>query len=169
MKREIPTAKAFLGSLVLVALGVSACESDPERRAACGFASIAAASMVLQSLHNIGQVVAQPPYQLPPVLPARVVGYGTGRAMTGEGPQGLVLGFEGQGFPGVPGFGLLLVDDSSEVPRGVLIYETETPSGFPRLGTITGASGTLPLFGVRTHWASINTPRCPLFAAVSPE
>lgn len=146
-----------------------ACAGNPENSAACGFTSIAAASIVMQSLQDISRVVADAPPSLPPVLPARVVGYGTARAVVAHAPEGLVLGYEGQGFPPVPGFGLLLVDDSSEVARGVLIYEAEGPPGYPKLGTITGSSSTLPLYGIRVHWPSVNAPRCPLFAQLAPD
>lgn len=147
-------------------LPLLACERNPENSATCGLTFIAAAGIVLQSLQDVNRLVANPPLELTEVLPARVVGYGTERAMVARGPDGLVLGYQGQGFPPVPGFGLVLVDDSSEVVRGVLIYEAEPPQGYPKLGTITGASSTLPLYGARVHWPSVTAPRCPLFAAV---
>ncbi len=153
-------AAALLGSLGLLA----ACQSNPENSPACGIASIAAASIVLQSMQDLNKLVTDPPVQVPDPLPARVVGYGTSRAMVATGPEGLILGYQGQGFPRVPGFGLLLVDDSTEAVRGVLIYEPEAPPNYPKLGTISGSASTLPLFGVRVHWPSVNTPRCPLFA-----
>lgn len=151
---------------MLFTLPALACAGNPENSAACGFTSIAAASIVLQSLQDINKLVADPPAQLPSALPARVVGYGTTRAVVADGPEGLVLGYEGPGFPVVPGFGLLLVDDSSEALHGVLIFEPEGPAGYPQLGTISGASGTLPLYGVRIHWPSVNAPRCPMFATL---
>ena len=154
---------------ILLALSALACNRNPENSATCGFTSIAAAGIILQSLQDVNRLVANPPPQLPNVWPARVVGYGTARAVVANGPDGLVLGYEGPGFPTVPGFGLLLVDDSSEVVRGVLIYEPEGPAGYPKLGTITGATttgatSTLPLYGARIHWPSVTAPRCPLFA-----
>lgn len=148
----------------LLALLALACERNPENSASCGFTFIAAAGIVLQSLQDVNRLVATEPPQLPNVLPARVVGYGTARAVVAHGPDRLVLGYEGPGFPALPGFGLLLVDDSSEVVRGVLIYEPEGPAGYPKLGIITGASATLPLYGSRVHWPSVTAPRCPLFA-----
>jgi len=154
---------------LLLALPALACERNPENSATCGFTFIAAAGIVLQSLQDINRLVASPPPELPEVLPARVVGYGTERTMVARGPDGLVLGYQGQGFPAVPGFGLMLVDDSSEVVRGVLIYEAEPPQGYPRLGSITGASSTLPLHGARVHWPSVTAPRCPLFGRLPPD
>ncbi|HEX9579892.1 MAG TPA: hypothetical protein VF970_02180 [Gemmatimonadales bacterium] len=150
---------------VLAAAALVACGRPSENSASCGFASIAAGAMVLQSLQNLNMVATTAPAQVPAELPARVIGYGTAQVMIGEGPDGLTMGYEGQGFPPVPGFGLLLVDDSTETPRGVLIYETEGPGGYPRVGTITGTNATIPLYGLRVHWPSLNAPKCPLFAS----
>ncbi|MBI3981666.1 MAG: hypothetical protein HY337_02060 [Gemmatimonadetes bacterium] len=156
MKRTVS-----LGLLV-----VAACTArSRENSASCGFASIAAASMIINSLENMNMVVADMPADVPGVLPARVVGHGTARVVVAPGPEGLVMGYEGEGFPTMPGFGLLLVDDSSEAVRGVMIYEPEGPGGYPKLGTVSGAAGTIPLYGLRVHWPSLNAPKCPLFAA----
>lgn len=156
----------IVSSVALVAF--VACSRGSENSASCGFASIAAASMVLQSLENLNMVVSEVPSQVPGELPARVVGYGTARAIVAPGPDGLVMGYEGEGFPATPGFGLLLVDDSTETLRGVMIYEPEGPGGYARIGTITGNSASLPLYGLRVHWPSLNAPRCPLFAPPAP-
>jgi hypothetical protein len=152
--------------LIPIAVAAAACAGNRENSASCGLASIAAGSMVLQSLENMNMVVSEPPAQVPSELPARVVGYGTARVLVAQGPDGWTMGYEGQGFPPAPGFGLLLVDDSTETPRGVLIYEPQGPGGYPQMGSISGASGTIPLYGIRVHWPSLNAPRCPLFAAV---
>lgn len=149
-----------LAALPLVLL---ACGGNPENTASCGFASIAAASMVMQSLQDVGHAVSAPPADIPAALPAKVVGRGTVRTTVTRAAGGLALRYEGEGFPTVPGFGLLLVDDSLEVARGVLIYEPEPPPGYTRLGTIATASTTLPLIGLRVHWPSLNAPRCPMF------
>jgi len=149
-----------LAALPLVLL---ACGGNPENTASCGFASIAAASIVMQSMQDLSHAVAAPPAALPDRLPAKVVGRGTVPATVTRGPEGLSVRYEGEGFPTIPGFGLLLVDDSLEVARGVLIYEPETPPGYAKLGTIANATTTLPLIGLRVHWPSLNAPRCPLF------
>ncbi len=160
MKPSIPLAA--LGTLL--ALG---CEGNPENSAACGFASIAAASLVMQSLQDVSHAVgSMPPEDVPRVLPAKVVGRGTTPATATAGPGGLAITYQGEGFPKLPGFGLLLVDDSLEVVRGVLVYEPEAPPGFPKLGTVTDGRSTLPLVGARVHWPSLNAPRCPMFQPV---
>jgi hypothetical protein len=117
----------------------------------------------MQSMQDLSHAVATPPANVPDELPAKVVARGTVRTTVSRGPEGLALRYEGEGFPTLPGFGLLLVDDSLEVVRGVLIFEPETPPGFARLGTIATANTALPLIGLRVHWPSLNAPRCPLF------
>lgn len=101
------------------------------------------------------------------IVATRVVGYGTKRALAAQGPDGVVLGYEGEGFPARPGFALALVDDSSEVLRGVLVFESDGPADYPQLGTISGASGMLPLYGMRIRWDAVSSDRCPLFADIT--
>ena len=149
--------------LAVLPFALLACGGNPENTASCGFASIAAASMVMQSMQDLSHAVATPPANVPAELPAKVVGRGTVRTAVTSGPGGLTLRYEGAGFPTLPGFGLLLVDDSLEVVRGVLIYEPEIPPGYARLGTIATATTSLPLIGLRVHWPSLNAPRCPMF------
>ncbi len=156
-------------NLLLLSLALVACRGNPENSAACGFASIAAASMVMQSLQDLSHVVSTPPATLPDTLPGKVVGRGTTRLVKSSGSEGLVLQYEGEGLPKLPGFGLLLVDDSLEVARGVLIFEPESPPGFAKLGSIVSATSptALPLLGLRVHWPSLNAPRCPMFQPVA--
>lgn len=153
--------------LVTVAALAAGCGGNPENSAACGFASIAGAAMATQQLRNRHAWLVKPPTDLKAVVAARVVGRGTARALVTSGPDGLVLGYEGEGFPATPGFGVLLVDDSSEVTRGVLIYDKEEQDAIPKLGTISGAASTIPLYGMRVNWTSVSDPRCPLFAALT--
>lgn len=150
-------------SLVFLSLVLVACGGNPENSPSCGLASIAAASMVMQSMQDLSHAVTTPPARVPGELPAKVVGRGTVRTTVTNGPEGLALRYEGEGFPTLPGFGLMLVDDSLEVVRGVLIFEPESPPGFAKLGTIATATAVLPLIGLRVHWPSLNAPRCPMF------
>src|SRR5262245_9411632 len=106
-------------SLALLAFA-AACGGNPENSAACGFASFAGASMTMQQLGMRQKWLNRAPADLKAVLPARVVGHGTARVLVTEGRDGVVMGYEGESFPRSPGFGVLLVDDSSEVVRGVL-------------------------------------------------
>ena len=70
--------------------------------------------------------------------------------------------YRGSGFP-QHGYGLLVVDDTSQRTMGVLTLDTEEPQGHPAIGTIIGGTVALNLYGVRVDWASVSNPRCPLF------
>src|SRR5262249_32256238 len=117
----------------LLLLALSACQSNPDNSAVCGIASIAGATMALQYLPSEQARLTAPPGGLPSILPARVVGYAPNRVLITDAPNGLVMGYEGNGFPATPGFGVLLVDDSSEVVHGVLIYDKEEQDGMPKI------------------------------------
>lgn len=155
------------GSLALVSLALAACGGNPENSAACGFASIAAGSLVVQSLQDLSHAVTTVPANVPDTLPGKVVGHGTNRVVKAGGADSLVLQFDSPDLPKIPGFGLLLVDDSLEVVRGVLVFEPESPPGFKRIGTVVGGPARLPLLGLRVHWPSLNAPKCPMFQPVA--
>jgi hypothetical protein len=143
---------------------LTGCDTNPENSALCGFSSMAGATMALQYMRNEQARLQTPPGGLEAVLPARAVGYGTSRVLVTDSPSGLVLGYEGVGFPATPGFGVLVVDDSSETVRGVLIYDKEVQQGMPVIGTISGSTSTIPLYGLRVNWTSVSDVRCPMFA-----
>jgi hypothetical protein len=125
---------------------------------------MASGNKVLDQLQNVHALLEEPPTELlSGAVPTRVLGYGSSQSLAAEGEGGAVLGYEGDGLPAEPGFGLALVDDSSEVFRGVLVFEVQPPPGFPQIGTISSATSTLPLFGLRIHWSSVNSDQCPLF------
>lgn len=158
--------------LLVVALAVAAAcgrERDAENTVTCGLQALAGANAVLERFQAATTVLDQAPQGLAGTVPARVVGFGTGRALVGEGEAGLVAGFEGEGFPARPGFAVALVDDSTEAVRGILIFETRGPADYPQLGTISSATGTLPLYGMMVRWSNVSTERCPLFRAQPPE
>lgn len=148
-----------LGAVVVVGCG----PGNRENSAVCGFASMAGASMVLEQLRTSTKVLTEPPRELAGIVPARVVGFGTARAIAAEGPDGIVVGYEGQGFPRVPGFGLALVEDSADTFKGILIFETDPPYGYQELGVVASDEATLPLYGLRVPWGAVSDPRCPLF------
>jgi hypothetical protein len=72
--------------------------------------------------------------------------------------------YDGGGFPADPqvGFGLLVVDDTSQRVVGILIYDAVAPAGRPELGYVTSGQRSVPLFGVRVSWVDVSNPRCPL-------
>lgn len=130
----------------------------------CGLTSLASANLVLQQFQSGAKVLDAPPTGMHDTVPARVVGHGTAHALAAPTPDGLVLGYEGEGFPERPGFGLLLVEDSLDTFKGVLIYDLDPPTDFPKLGSISSAKLTMPLYGVRVNWGAVSDRKCPLFA-----
>jgi hypothetical protein len=62
-------------------------------------------------------------------------------------------------------FGALVVDDSTAVVHGVLIYEQPRRGDFPRLGTLADSARSVPLYGLRVNWPSLSNPKCPLFGS----
>jgi hypothetical protein len=152
--------------LPIVALGVACSTGDRESSAMCGITFLAGANRVLAQLPMIHAVLTDPPPEMTGVVPARVVGYSPARASVGDGPDGVVLDFEGEGFPELPGFGVALVDDSIEVFRGVLIFMVEPPEDYPEIGTVFGDSTNVPLYALRVNWSSVNSERCPIFSPV---
>ncbi len=149
-------------------IGIACSRSGPrENSAVCGFTLLASANMVIQQANNIHRVMREPPADLSSRVAARVVGYGTSTARTEESDSsGLMFYYQGEGFPTIPGFGVALVDDSSEVFRGVLIYDLDVPRGYPQLGAIAGPELVIPLIGLRVTWSAVSDPTCPLFAAI---
>jgi hypothetical protein len=129
----------------------------------CGIAVIAGPGLIQQQLSNARAVITDPPRGLPDSLPAIVIQQKAGAVIVGlDAEQRISMQYRGPGFP-PQGFGLLVVDDTSQRAMGVLIFEQPEPRQYPRIGTIIGGSTVLNLFGVRVDWASVSNPRCPLF------
>lgn len=151
---------------LLLPLALAACggERNPEDSAVCGFTAVAAASFVLDQFQAGSTVLSEPPPGLTGQVPARIVGRGTRYALAARADGGVVLGFEGEGFPERPGFAVALVDDSSEVFRGVLIFESDGPADYPQVGTASSPTSTIPLYAMRITWGRVSDERCPLFA-----
>lgn len=150
---------------LIIALSLVACtRSDPESSPVCGISAMAGATMVLEQMTVPGKILTQLPDGVEGVVPARVVGYGTARALVALGPDGAILGYEGDGFPTVPGYALALAEDSLDTFMGVLIYDLEPPRDIPQLGTVSSATTTVPLFGLRVMWSAVSSERCPMFA-----
>lgn len=153
-------------TVALTALGCGG-GSHSENSASCGFASIAGSNLVLQQFQARTTVMDSAPPGLDTGLVAtRVVGHGTSASLAARSPQGLVLGYEGEGFPPIPGFAVALVDDSSEVLHGVLVFESDGPADYPQIGIVSAASGNVPLYAMRIAWHDVSDPKCPLIGAV---
>ncbi len=158
--------------LRLLALTVlaAACGGDASRSPACGLAVIAGPALIEQQFHNARAVITDPPRGLPESLPAMVIQQRQGLVHVGYDAQAksIVMEYVGEGFPAHTGYGLLVVDDTSHRSVGVMVYEGVEPKVYAHLGTITGGTATLNLYGVRVDWASVSNPRCPILGAASP-
>ena len=156
-----------LTALFLLALGACSPPKRGENSAICGITMLAAGARILGQITLPHLALTEPPKALhDSIVAARVVGYGTTPAVTGLADDGRVtVTYLGEGFPSRPGFGAALVDDSSEVLRGILIWDAPPPpADYPRIGTITNTSTTMPLIGVLVNWSSVDSDRCPIFA-----
>ena len=154
--------------LVSAAGLVFACgERNPENSAACGFAMLGAANAVRQQMVSGSKMLTEVPRDMGTRIATRAPGYGTTPAMVADSPEGPIVAYEGEGFPTVPGFGVILVEDSTDTFRGVLVMDLDPPGmGYPVLGGVTNGSYMIPLYGLRVAWASVSTPNCPLFAPI---
>jgi hypothetical protein len=153
--------------LLLTPIVALACgQTNPENTASCGISIMAGAALVLEQLRGGSKVITDVPMDLRGTVAARVPGYGTMPALVGESPDGPIVAYDGEGFPTRPGFGLALVEDSTDAFMGVLIYDVEPPTGYPLLGGVTNGSYMVPLYGLRVSWGAVSNPRCPLFARI---
>ena len=156
MKRLIPLA-------LLVAV---ACSRGNGGSPTCGIAMLAGPGLVTSQLSNARAVLTDPPRGVPDSLPVLVIQpqkNDRGAVIVSRDAEGKIsMQFRGPAFP-ARGYGLLVVDDTSQRAMGVLVVDQEDPAGRPAIGTIIGGSTALSLYGVRVTWASVNNPRCPLF------
>ena len=159
--RQIERMRRLL--LLTLALGACRSERNAENSAVCGITALAAGNMILDQFQGGTTVLRAAPPDLVGDVPARVIGRGSATALAARADSGVVLGYSGEGFPDRPGFAVALVDDSSEVFRGVLIFESDGPADFPQIGTVSSASSTIPLYAMQVRWSRVSDPKCPLF------
>src|ERR1700704_5091770 len=158
-----PMKRLVLPLLLLVA---AACNRGSSGSPTCGIALLAGPAMITSQLANARSVLTDPPRGLPDSLPVLVIQpqkNDRGAVIVSRDAEGKIsMQFRGPSFP-TRGYGLLVVDDTSQRAMGVLVVDQEDPAGRPAVGTIIGGSTALNLYGVRVDWASVNNPRCPLF------
>jgi len=155
-------AKRLLPLLLLVA---AACTRGNSGSPTCGIALLAGPGLITSQLSNARAVLTDPPRGIPDSLPALVIQQKNdrGAVIVGRDAEGKIsMQFRGPAFPS-RGYGLLVVDDTSQRAMGVMILDQEEPLNHPAIGTIIGGGTTLNLYGVRVDWVSVNNPRCPLF------
>ncbi|HYX81522.1 MAG TPA: hypothetical protein VE714_03960 [Gemmatimonadales bacterium] len=150
---------------VLALLTAAACSRGQSGSPTCGIALLAGPGLITAQLQNARAVLTDPPRGLPDSLPALVIQQKNerGAVIVGRDAEGRIsMQFRGPTFP-PRGYGLLVVDDTSQRAMGVVILDQEEPAGHPAIGTVIGGSTALNLYGVRVDWASVSNPRCPLF------
>jgi hypothetical protein len=154
--------KRLLPLLLLVA---AACNRGNSGSPTCGIALLAGPGLITSQLTNGRAILTDPPRGVPDSLPALVIQQKNdrGAVIVGRDAEGKIsMQFRGPAFPS-RGYGLLVVDDTSQRAMGVMVLDQEEPQNHPAIGTIIGGGTTLNLYGVRVDWASVNNPRCPLF------
>ncbi len=150
--------------LPLVLLVAAACTRGNSGSPTCGIALLAGPGLITSQQSNARAVLTDPPRGLPDSLPALVIQQKNdrGAVIVGRDAEGKIsMQFRGPSFPS-RGYGLLVVDDTSQRAMGVIVLDQEEPLNHPAIGTIIGGGTTLNLYGVRVDWASVNNPRCPL-------
>ncbi len=144
------------------------CGGDRSRSPTCGLAQVAGPALIQQQLTKLPFVLTDAPRGLPEGLPARVISIQSiqpqSEVRVSYRERRLVMTYQGAGFPPADvGYGLLVVDDSTQRAQGVLIYESQRPPPtYPQLGEVGGGDRSIPLYGVRVDWPSVSNPRCPL-------
>lgn len=153
-----------LGALAIL---VGACGGDASRSPACGLSFIASPTLIREQLRNPRAIITDAPRGLPDSLPAMVIRQKQGAVRVVYDPQGklLIMEYAGDSFPTRGGYGLLVVDDTSHRAVGVLFYDSEEPTDHPKLGTVTGGTATVLLYGVKVDWANVSNPKCPILGA----
>ena len=157
---------AFLLSIAFLLAGCA--ERDRQNSTTCGLIYTAGAGRILDHLATFTSVLdsAPPGLLTPGELPTRFFGQPASSSTTSANEDGfLILEYHGTGFPPsvADGFGLILVDDSSEVVRGVTIFERDPPAGYPTIGSVRKGDQLVPLYALRIRWSAVNDDGCPLF------
>ena len=166
-----------VAAVVLAAVAApAACKVDRSRSPVCGMSLLVGPNLILQQLGSARSILTDAPRGLPSTLPVRVTGQpDTGRASVVQGERDLRLELAANLIPEVSVdstgsdstvFGVLLVDDSTAVVQGVLIYERDRPPAeYPRVGTLADPRRAVPLYGLRVNWKDLSNPRCPLLGS----
>jgi hypothetical protein len=149
--------------LPLLLLGAACERSSTAGSAMCGLAMLAGPTKLLTEFQVPDQTLSTPPRNLPERIVARFVAGPAVPAIVGRTDSLLVIGVDASPPANTrPGFGVLLVD-TEESARGVMIYEGDPVEGAPRLGEISLGSSAVPLIGIQVDPARIEDPTCQFF------
>jgi len=157
-------------TIAILALVITACGrggGSGSGSPTCGIAAIAGPALITNQLENARAVLTDPPRGVPDSLPALIIQQKSrdfGAVIVTRDAEGKVsMLYRGNGFP-ARGYGLLVVDDTSQRALGVMVLDQEEPQRHPAIGSIIGGGSALSLYGVRVDWASVSNSRCPLFS-----
>lgn len=150
--------------LLPLLIAAAACGKTADRgNPACGLAALAGPTALLTQFSVPRQTLSRPPASLPEHLVTRVVAGPALPAIVGRSDSLLVIGVEGTVPPTIkPGYGVLVLD-TAERARGVMLFEGLPVEGAPSIGTVSLGPVTLPLIGIQLDPARIEDPRCPFF------
>jgi hypothetical protein len=154
--------------LLVAAMLIAACDRSTGGKssaaaATCGLAALAGPTSLLGQFGIPGQTLGSPPHKLPERLVVRLVAGPAYPAIVGRSDSMLLIGVNG-GLPAnvKPGFGVLILDTGDKA-RGVLLYEGAPVEGAPQLGTVSIDNVSVPLLGIQVDPARFEDPHCPLF------
>ncbi len=127
----------------------------------CGFAALAGPTQLLEQFRVPNQTLSVPPTRLPERTVARFAAGPALPAVVGRRDSLVVIGVDGAPPEGsLAQFGVLVVARGEGV-KGVLLYETLSVEGAPRIGDVVVGSRTLPLLGIEVDLNQIQDARCP--------
>src|SRR2546426_9595962 len=151
--------------LPLVLLVAAACARGNSGSPTCGIALLAGPGLITSQQSNARAVLTDPPRGIPDSLPALVIQQKNdrGAVIAGRDAEGKIsMQFRGPSFPS-RGYGLLVVDDTSQRAMGVMILDQEEPLNHPAIGTIIGGGAPPNLYGGGGGGAGVHKPPRPLF------
>jgi hypothetical protein len=155
--------RLLLATMLVAACDRSAGGKSSAAAATCGLAALAGPTALLGQFGVPGQTLDSPPRKLPERLAVRLVAGPAYPAIVGRSDSMLVIGVNGSLPANVkPGFGVLILDTGNRA-RGVLLYEGASVEGAPQIGTVSIDNSTVPLVGIQVDPAKFEDPRCPLF------
>lgn len=153
----------FVAAILIAACDRSTGGKSSAAAATCGLAALAGPTALLGQFAIPGQTLGSPPRKLPERLVVRLVAGPAYPAIVGRSDSMLVIGVNG-GLPAnvKPGFGVLILDTGNKA-RGVLLYEGAPVEAAPPIGTVSIDNASVPLLGIQVDPAKFEDPRCPLF------
>ena len=154
--------------LLIAAILIAGCDRSTGGKssaaaATCGLAALAGPTALLGQFGIPNQTLGAPPRKLPERLVVRLVAGPAYPAIVGRSDSMLLIGVNG-GLPAnvKPGFGVLILDTGNKA-RGVLLYEGAPVEGAPQIGTVSIDNASVPLLGIQVDPAKFEDPRCLLF------